>query len=558
VVTDTTNQMLYFVVVGTLANGAFYQSAESTIPLLGNFSITNIMPTSPYSININIPTPSVSGTTYTVSYKIATNTNYTTVGQTFTSSPISLNIGPTGLNLFNNVAYYFQVTASNTGTNANPVSVVSNTPFWYRTPSPLGVSAVTTYYVNSLGNLYGWGYSASDLLTSAVTTNPQISPFQITNTQDGIMATAGTYQLFTTGAACFLKNNYQLYCAGYNETATAGQGSTNSITYPTFGPVWANASGTSFLSNVVSFTMGAFQTCALDSSQQSWCWGNNQFGQLQQTNYALNQPYASVVPDTNTYLALGSGEYHVCGLRNDQTIWCWGYGQEGQTGYSDGYAGGNPIPSIIQDLEGNNIDDFVDISIGHRASCGLRANGSPWCWGSGENGGVTGLTNVYTDVIAVQSAVNNGGCALRQNGSVWCWGGNNNGLMGLPISTTSVATATQIQSWTDVQSLSLGSEASHGCVIRQDSLVNSVWCWGRDDYGQLGAGSSPTPGFTPTPINTQTPANTPTSSLTPSASPAGGSSPSATPSHSPTASTSPSPNTSSYQYTPQYVAIPVM
>jgi hypothetical protein len=84
-VIDTSDQMLYFVVVGTLANGATYQSEEATVPLIGNFSITNIVPAG-YSaihgnrtIQINFPVTSVGGTTYTVSYKQATAVNYTSV-----------------------------------------------------------------------------------------------------------------------------------------------------------------------------------------------------------------------------------------------------------------------------------------------------------------------------------------------------------------------------------------------------------------------------------------------------------------------------------------------
>jgi alpha-tubulin suppressor-like RCC1 family protein len=189
------------------------------------------------------------------------------------------------------------------------------------------------------------------------------------------------------------------------------------------------------------------------------------------------------------------------------------------------------------------------------AAGNILANGEEWwAW----TPYATYATNLTTNDILSVGMGTNFGCALRRNGQVWCWGNNENGQIGQSNLTSDYLTALQIQSWSDVIHIALSSDSNHVCAIRQDSLVNSVWCWGDNQYSQLGAGSSPTPGFTPSAAPSTSPSNTPASTVTPSASPAGGVTPSPTPSNSPSTSVASSPITTDYQYTPQYVSIPVM
>src|SRR5690606_28710962 len=70
-------------------------------------------------------------------------------------------------------------------------------------------------------------------------------------------------------------------------------------------------------------------------------------------------------------------------------------------------------------------------------ACGLAADGSAWCWGSGSLG--NGTFDPSDTPVAVagghqfaELAVNdNAGCGRKAGGEVWCWGRNNFGQLGV-------------------------------------------------------------------------------------------------------------------------------
>lgn len=75
-------------------------------------------------------------------------------------------------------------------------------------------------------------------------------------------------------------------------------------------------------------------------------------------------------------------------------------------------------------------------------------------------------------------------CAVRA-GEVWCWGKNDQGQLGdgQGGSPDSVAEASvQVVGLSAVQSLSTGQ--AHACALAD----GAVWCWGNNDNAQLGEG----------------------------------------------------------------------
>jgi fibronectin type 3 domain-containing protein len=597
-VIETSDQMLYFVVVGTLANGATYQSEEASVPLLGNFSITNIIPTG-YSatygnrtLQIQVP-DAIPGTNFTVAYKLATDVNYTPVAGTFSSSPITLDFSPTtGLNLYPNAGYHFLVTATNsTGTRADTVSVTSNSPLWYKIPSPVATTATTTYYINSIGNLYGWGSGMWSLLMGAASQN---APYQLTSTNDAMIVAGASYGASTWGAMCLIKNTLLPYCLGYNVAGQVGQGPTGSAQFSSFQavltygtPTTPSATNTPALSpsasptatystsisvsptglptialtNIVDIKMGARAVLALDTSQRQWGWANNANGQLQYPN-TTTQYWAVQGSESYTYLKVGAGFSHSCGLTTNYTIRCWGGGAYGQAG---NYNAINTASKVITDANFNIITDFMDISVGYYHNCAIRSDGSVWCWGdntylalgrsSPANSAVALPVSTFTTNDALSLTTGNSfTCVLRKNGQVWCWGSNQQGELGLPSSLWASMKLYQIQNWTDARAVVSNSDSTYACALRQDDSTNSLWCWGSNTYSQLGAGSNPTPGFTPSISSTGTPSN----SVTPSATPLSGGSPTSTSSVAPSVTSSVTSPQYDYQYVPQYVNLPVM
>ena len=76
-------------------------------------------------------------------------------------------------------------------------------------------------------------------------------------------------------------------------------------------------------------------------------------------------------------------------------------------------------------------------------------------------------------------------CYLRMDGTVWCWGNNADGEVGAGVDAAYVAVPTKVSGVSNVVEISTAEE--HACALEHDG---SVWCWGINDtlnLGQCGA-----------------------------------------------------------------------
>jgi alpha-tubulin suppressor-like RCC1 family protein len=136
------------------------------------------------------------------------------------------------------------------------------------------------------------------------------------------------------------------------------------------------------------------------------------------------------------------------------------------------------------------------VAAGAYHTCGIQLGNTLWCWGYNYYGqlgiGHGGWLNQPGEVAgpaAGWTSVMAGGfhsCATRKDGSLWCWGRNDSGQLGIgswadqnrPEKVTSPAPA----GWASVT-----GGAFHTCAIRTDS---TLWCWGSSESGQLGLGNT--------------------------------------------------------------------
>jgi alpha-tubulin suppressor-like RCC1 family protein len=216
-------------------------------------------------------------------------------------------------------------------------------------------------------------------------------------------------------------------------------------------------------------------------------------------------------------VSVTAGTGHTCALKGDGTVWCWGDASSGQVG--DGTTGDavdhrRLTPRKVRQGSGV-LDGVAAITAGSFHTCALKRNGSVWCWGFAAEGqlgdGTTGDPATHVRLSAVQvrrgsgfltgaTAVSAGDgrhtCALNENGSVWCWGDDQYGELG---DGTTGDPATHVRSKA-VQvrrgsSFLIGMEAiasggDHACARRSDG---TAWCWGFDLNGQLGDGTTGDP-----------------------------------------------------------------
>ncbi|KQW44983.1 hypothetical protein ASC77_19535 [Nocardioides sp. Root1257] len=130
--------------------------------------------------------------------------------------------------------------------------------------------------------------------------------------------------------------------------------------------------------------------------------------------------------------------------------------------------------------------------------CAVKSNGTLWCWGSNAYGALgqgtssfdSTLTPVRVGATHTWSKVSQQ-CAITTVRTLWCWGENYNGqrggrpTIGEPIDSAGVTSPAQVG--TDSNWAEVSSGGDHTCAIKADT---SAWCWGRNDLGQLGNGTS--------------------------------------------------------------------
>lgn len=126
-----------------------------------------------------------------------------------------------------------------------------------------------------------------------------------------------------------------------------------------------------------------------------------------------------------------------------------------------------------------------------------------WGWGRNINyviskdygSGINISSPILTDKPPKFTQVSHGGgfaCGIDVNGALWCWGRNNRGQLGNNSTTdssspvlVSAPVAGYINSWTHV---SCGSE--HVLAINYAGGNKYLYSWGRNIYGQLGLGNT--------------------------------------------------------------------
>jgi len=173
---------------------------------------------------------------------------------------------------------------------------------------------------------------------------------------------------------------------------------------------------------------------------------------------------ATAAPDSpalvNLHLGFPSTEPIYCGLRADSTAVCWGTGPLG-----DGTSNSSATPVAV-----SGDHHFQDLAAGDGFACGLTAAGEVWCWGKDWVNGVGGAPDLLEPVLAVSGAseiaANDIFAVALKSGEVIAWQGAG-------------FDATPVPGFTDIaglDGLSVASFAlnSNSCVRLTDG---QVYCW---------------------------------------------------------------------------------
>ena len=202
--------------------------------------------------------------------------------------------------------------------------------------------------------------------------------------------------------------------------------------------------------------------------------------------------------------ALAAGFAHTCALLTDGTVMCWGDNFKGQLG--DGTNTQRATPVAVQDVAGTStLSGATALAAGYNHTCALLTDTSVQCWGLNASGQVgdntmadkntpVAVKNVAgTGTLSGVTTLSAGGdhtCALLTGGAVQCWGNNRFGQLGNNSTTNSsipVATRNRDNSDDLFWVMTLAAGGVNTCGVTD---TGAVWCWGNNQFGQLGDGST--------------------------------------------------------------------
>src|SRR3990172_3621138 len=349
---------------------------------------------------------------------------------------------------------------------------------------------VTPTYIGTTGNYSTMGSSPFWSISSSVG-EPMVQTWS-----NGIVTITQGFQEPTPLQSCSL-------AVSINAVAIAGEGD-HSLALKNDGTVWAwglNVSGqlgngtntnsnvpvqVTGLTGITAIAAGQDHSLALKNDGTVWAWGYNLYGQLGNGNNTNSNVPVQVAGLTGITAIAGGGRAHSLALRNDGTVWAWGFNTSGQLG--NGTLTNNNVPVPVSSLTA-----VTALAGGGNHSIALQNDGTVWTWGYNINGqlgnGTFTNSNVPVPVTSFTgvSAISSGdlhSLALKNDGTVQAWGNNASGQLGngtftnsnVPVPVSSLAAVTAI-----------AGGANHSLALKNDGTVRA---WGLNSYGQLGSGNN--------------------------------------------------------------------
>lgn len=344
--------------------------------------------------------------------------------------------------------------------------------------------------IDSLGGLWCWGAGLSGNLGVGGPRRDVLVPTAVAFEPDERVdsVTAGA------DATCAVSVSGHLYCWGDGDAQRLGWG---------FDAWQPNPIGVTSANDGLTIGAGALHTCAFDVVNSLVCWGANEHGQLGDGSFEDAGGIVAVdkatMPAGVNVLVIDGGAAHTCIMDDQGKAWCWGGNANGQLGIGV-FGASIPTPQPVDQSAGQL---FKGLSTGANHTCAIDYPGNVWCWGKNGNGELgTGDTVAHSaPVMAVAGgktfvsiAAGDGfTCAIEELvGAVYCWGNNAHGQLGLN-DTVERKSPTQLAYFGFAGFLQISAGDGHVCAgqhVNGDSIKSRLWCWGSNNKGQVGNGTT--------------------------------------------------------------------
>lgn len=385
-----------------------------------------------------------------------------------------------------------------------PTLVSMTGPFSGKTPQRIASGGPTTCASMTDGTIGCWGTNNNGSIgdgTYTYRTTPSTTGSFTGKTITGLSIGDGTGCTIASG---------EYWCWGQN---TAGKMGNNTIG-DTLSPVRVDTSGVLAGKTpqlIVSPSGGV--VCGV-ASGAAYCWGgyasdpivsllgNNMVVQAGGAYYAqvpvqVYQESGVLAGKTVTQLGMGN---QACALASG-SLYCWGYNTIGQLGLGAASTGSSKPVAVLAESGVLGGKTVTNVANGTNFVCASTSEPNVYCWGYNYDGqyGDTSRTTALKPTLVTAggsalagktitklSAGRSHVCAVTSDGQLYCWGYNAFGQLGDGTNTnrySPVRIAGPLNGKT-VSDVSLNDQNT--CAIANSTL----YCWGNNDYGQIGNGNS--------------------------------------------------------------------
>jgi alpha-tubulin suppressor-like RCC1 family protein len=245
---------------------------------------------------------------------------------------------------------------------------------------------------------------------------------------------------------CLISDNSTVaQCQGDNIWGQLGNGSSTPSTRVPLGPVVGISGSPVDLSTSTGIVTS--HSCAASGEGAVYCWGD---GSYKQNGSAEAQGLLEATEVNHLELKnisqISTRNHHSCALRqNDGTILCWGWNVSGELGRitSEPVNEGSG-PDFVTSMSGAR-----QVSAGTTHVCAVKGDDTIWCWGN-NGAGALGRScseiacqkngfgidisiepvNVLLDPVAEVASGFAFTCARTKAGGMFCWGSNGDGQLG--------------------------------------------------------------------------------------------------------------------------------
>jgi len=252
-----------------------------------------------------------------------------------------------------------------------------------------------------------------------------------------------------------------------------------------------------------TMSAGSTHTCAINTVIGALplltCWGDNSSGQIDgfpSPSSAVGRPPAL---EGRNVAFVRAGTLNTC-ILVDGSVMCWGSNEFGQ---SDPLSVARNVgPSIIASTLATGFGRAAgNVVSGLRHACARYFDGHIDCWGA-----LLDADGRFTRVSAPQRVdgiddvreIAAGGmqtCAVSGSRGVLCWGANDSGQLGDGTTTASATPVAVLDAPVAYYIATNGSIADDGRAVGHTCLIErehgGAWCWGENGRGELGIGVAP-------------------------------------------------------------------